>query len=80
MPTEPDWSSPDFDYLQTYIALLLDPNQSFVGGREWAIAEAQRWRDRRPALIASIRRSCGDPKWDPRGATVTHLRTRKGTK
>ena len=73
--TDHDWTSPEFDHLQPMIAQLEDPKNHWVGGREWALAEAQRWRDARPYLIAHIRRHAG-PKWDPRGATVTRLSRR----
>lgn len=72
--TDEDWASPRFDYLQRVIADLEDPNRHYYGGREWALREAQRWRDARPHLIAHIRREFGLPLWDPRGAPVSALR------
>lgn len=74
--TDEDWADPKFDYLQAYIGTILSPDFRGCGGHEWAIEEAQRWRDQRPRLIAEIRRSIGNPKWDPRGASVTSINTK----
>lgn len=74
--TDEDWASPEFDYLQSCIADLLDPTKRYVtdGKPNWRERMAQQWRDARPYLIANIRNNLGDPKWDPRGARVISLK------
>lgn len=73
--TDQDWASPEFDYLQPHVVNLVENGHRTYGGQAHCDALAQNARDERPYLIANIRRWLGNPKWDPRGASVTSLGT-----